>query len=543
MALFEKLKEKRWRDRVARELVGNAAWGQFLFGKNWLCPYCGKVAIEDAKGHPELPDLVLEHLKGCPKWKEFEGPQRSAAELSDSIRKTEITQHMRTSQVWRLRDSEGHWYCPYCARATDVVFSSNKVTKETLEAIVRHLEKCFAYDHGDGQAQPLQYVQSVLDSAERIKRLTGTVSQKVSSDPLWQFKNKNHRWACPYCKRLVDSVDMSSEFLTKSVAPREIAKHLVDSCTEYKGGKGKLASAAELEALTSGGKKKAAVVTRPAAQQDSVMFEAIRAELDEVRKVMSESRQVDEQQKELMRSLEKAGKQQRMMLPDLPQLPGFDFEVLYQPMATVSGDFYDFVTVSDKEIGIVMGDVSGHGMEAALVMSMVKKSLKIHGRGVSSAAEALRVTNADIHEDLAQSTFVSIFYGVLNTETKMLRFSRAGHSPLVLFNPAREPKLYALEPKGIAVGIDKGPVFNRTLEEMDLQLASGDMLVQFTDGVVEANNRKKEEFGAERLYAAIQQYGIHEPKYLKHMIDITLKEFRGEVPAEDDVTVMCIRVQ
>jgi serine phosphatase RsbU (regulator of sigma subunit) len=542
MALFGKYKEKRWRERVAKELGTNPAWRQYLFGKNWLCPYCGKVAIENGKDNPELPDIVLEHLKACAAWNEFQGIQKSAAELAASIQKTEVTQHVRSNAAWRLRDSEGNWYCPFCARSTEVVFASNKFTKETLESIIRHLEKCYAYDHGEGQSQTLQYIQGVLESAERVKRLTGTVAAKMASDPLWQFKNKQLRWACPYCKSIVDSVDLSSEFLFKTVAPREIAKHLVESCPAYEDGKGKLAPISALEEITGGGARESAVVTRSPAPNDSVMFEAIRAELDEVRKVMTQSKEVDDQQKELMRSLEKAGKQQQQMLPDLPEVPGFEFEILFQPMSTVSGDFYDFIKVSEDEIGIVVGDVSGHGMEAALVMSMIKKSLKIHGRGISSAAEVLRVVNADVHEDLAQSTFCSIFYGVLNTKSKSMRFSRAGHSPLVLFNPARDPSLYPLEPKGLAVGIDKGPVFNRTLEEMELQLAGGDMLVQFTDGVAEATNRKKEEFGAERLYATIRQYGTHEAKYLAHMIDITLKEFCGEVPAEDDVTVMCIRL-
>ncbi len=542
MALFGKYKEKRWRERVLKELGTNMAWGQYLFGKNWLCPYCGKVAVENGKDNPELPDMVLEHLKACPPWNEFQGTQKPLAELASSIQKTEITQHMRSNAAWRLRDSEGKWYCPYCARSTEVVFGSNKLTREILESIARHLEQCYAYDHGEGQPQTLQYIQGVLDNAERVKRLVGTVAANMASDQLWQFKNKQHRWACPYCKSFVDSVDLSSEFLFKTVAPREIAKHLVESCPAYEGGKGKLASTSDLEEMTGGGARESAVVTRSAAPNDSVMFEAIRTELDEVRKAMNQSKELDDQQKEMLRSLEKAGKQQQQMLPDLPEVPGFEFEVLYQPMSTVSGDFYDFIKVSDHEIGIVIGDVSGHGMEAALVMSMVKKSLKIHGRGMSSAAEVLRVVNADVHEDMAQSTFCSIFYGVLNTETKSMRFSRAGHSPLVLFNSARDPSLYPLEPKGLAVGIDKGPVFNRTLEEMELQLVSGDMLVQFTDGVAEATNRKKEEFGADRLYAAIQQYGTHEAKYLTHMIDITIKEFRGEVPPEDDVTVLCIRV-
>ena len=542
MALFGKLKERWRRDRVVQELAGNLAWGQYLFGKNWLCPYCGKPVLEDAKGRPDLPDLVLEHLKACPEWKEFEGRQKPLQELIDSVQKTEVAQHLKSSAVWRVRDPEGNWYCPFCSRATEVTFASNKLTRETLEGIVKHLENCFGYDHGKGQPQTLQYIQGLIQTSERIKNLTGTVAEKMASDPLWQYKNDRHRWACPYCRRMIDSVDLSSDFLTRSVAPREVARHLVESCPGYQEGKGRPAAAAELDRLTSGKQKQVEVVTRSPDKGDSVMFQAIRAELDEVRKVMSQSREAGEQQKEMQRSLEKAGQQQRMMLPDSPEVPGFEFEVLYRPMATVSGDFYDFVKVSAGEIGIVVGDVSGHGMEAALVMSMVKKSLKIHGKGVSSPAEVLRVTNADVHEDLAQSTFTSIFYGVLDVEARTLKFSRAGHSPLVVFNPKRPQKLTAFEPKGIAVGIDKGPVFNRTLEEMELKLAKGDMLVQFTDGVVEANNKKKEEFGMERLCEAVKRFGRHEPQYLAHMIEMTVNEFRDGVPAEDDVTVMCIKV-
>jgi len=544
MALFEGFKEKRRRERVCQLLTRHASWNQYLFGKNWLCPYCGKVGVEDGKDHPELPDLVLAHLKDCPQWKDFAGTIRPADELIDSIRKTETTQQMKTNPLWRVRDSEGNWYCPYCARPTEVVFESNKLTRELLEGILKHLANCYVYDHGKGQAQTLQYVQNLLQNAEHLKRLIPAVREKMATDPLWKCTNDQHRWACPYCKRILDSVDSSSEFLATTVAPRAAAKHLVDSCPQYQDGAEPAATLEELQALTSPVvRKDAGIVTRSGAgNQDTAVFRAIRDELDEMRLVMTEAREADETQKELMRSLEKAGKHQRQMLPDLPEVPGFEFCVLYQPMATVSGDFYDFFKVSDDEIGMVVGDVSGHGMEAALVMSMVKKSLKIFSRGVSSAAEALRLANADIFEDLAQSTFASVFYGVLNTRQKTLKFSRAGHSPLVLYNPGREPVLTALEPKGMAVGLDKGTVFNRTLEEMEIQLAAGDMLVQFTDGVVEASNKKKEELGADRLYAAIAQYGKHEPKYLAHMIDLTVKEFLGKAPVEDDVTVMCVKV-
>ena len=177
MAFFEKMREKRWREQTRQELSHNASWSHFIYGKHWLCPYCEKLAVEDAKGSAELVDLVLEHLINCPQWKEFEGRVRPSPYLAEIVRKAEITRQLKNNPAWRLRDSEGRWYCPYCARETEVVFNSNKITKEVLGNIINHLHRCFAYDHGNGQIQPLQYVQNVLKSSERIRRLTGTVKE------------------------------------------------------------------------------------------------------------------------------------------------------------------------------------------------------------------------------------------------------------------------------------------------------------------------------------------------------------------------------
>jgi sigma-B regulation protein RsbU (phosphoserine phosphatase) len=316
----------------------------------------------------------------------------------------------------------------------------------------------------------------------------------------------------------------------------------VESCPAYKDGQPPTATLEELRALTGGDRREAAIVTT-GAPQDTATFHAIRAELDQVRELISQSKKSDDRQKELIRSIEDAGKQQREMLPDLPKLAGYEFDVIFRPMATVSGDFYDFIKVSADETGIVLGDVSGHGVEAGIVMSMVKKVLKIRSQGQSSPAEVLRVTNADVFEDLAQSTFASVSYGVLDAATKTLRFARAGHTPLFLYNPARQPELSVLEPKGIVLGADRGPVFDREIEEIEVKLTSGDMLVQVTDGVLEAANQKKEQFGVGRLEGTIQKYAGREAKYLAHMIELAVGEFRAACPAEDDVTIACVRVE
>jgi serine phosphatase RsbU (regulator of sigma subunit) len=541
MAFFDKLREKRIRERVAQELAGNLAWKQYYLGRSWVCPYCAKTAIEDAKGKPDLLELVYAHLKACPDWKEFGGVANRASDLEQSIRKAEITHFMKTNPLWRVRDPAGQWYCPYCAKPGDVTFASNKVTREIVDGIAAHMQHCYAWEGGKGTAQTVQYLLSLIDKTERQKNLVPKIAELTATNPLWKFKDEKKRWACPYCRHIISDVDLSSDFLVQSVAPRTIAKHLVESCPAYKDGTKPTATLEDLRALTGGDRREAAIVTT-GAPQDTATFHAIRAELDQVRELISQSKQADERQKDLIRSIEDAGKQQREMLPDLPKLAGYEFDVIFRPMATVSGDFYDFIKVSADETGIVLGDVSGHGVEAGIVMSMVKKCLKIHGRGQPSAAENLRVTNADIFEDLAQSTFASVSYGVLNAATRTLRFARAGHTPLLLYNPARQPVFSVIEPKGIVLGVDKGPVFNRTLEEMEVKLVPGDMLVQVTDGILEATNKKKEEFGIERLQATVEKCGNHETKYLVHMIELAVNEFRGTCPAEDDVTIVGVKV-
>ena len=132
---------------------------------------------------------------------------------------------------------------------------------------------------------------------------------------------------------------------------------------------------------------------------------------------------------EMEQSIRLARRRQLHMLPAMPKVEGFDFRALYTPCANVSGDFYDFIKVSEHEIGIALGDVSGHGIEAGIIMGMAKKALQIYAKGLSSPKQALALTNADLAVDLGESTFVSAAYGVLDTRERIFRFARAGNNP------------------------------------------------------------------------------------------------------------------
>ena len=156
--------------------------------------------------------------------------------------------------------------------------------------------------------------------------------------------------------------------------------------------------------------------------------------------------------RETAKVMKRARAVQLSMLPKTPSIEGLDLYAHYAPCEAVGGDFYDFVPVSPWELGIVIGDVAGHGVDAALTMAVAKKTIQIHGMGRSSPRETLIVTCADLAPDLPGNSFVTVFYGILDLRTWKLTYASAGHTPPVLFNPGRKPALQCLPGKGVVMG-------------------------------------------------------------------------------------------
>jgi sigma-B regulation protein RsbU (phosphoserine phosphatase) len=249
------------------------------------------------------------------------------------------------------------------------------------------------------------------------------------------------------------------------------------------------------------------------------------------------------QKSELEQSMRLARKRQLRMLPNMPQVNGYEFKSLYVPCADVSGDFYDFIKVSDYEIGIALGDVSGHGIEAGIIMGMAKKALQIYAKGVSSPKQTLAVTNADLSLDLGESTFVSAAYGVLDTRERVFRFARAGNNPPYLINPARDPVVREVKPNGMVIGIDKtGKRFPLVTQEEVIHLQPGDVFFQFTDGVVEAPDKDKKEYSEARLRELLEKHAGRSVGELFDHIEESLHSHMGAVEQEDDITMIAFRV-
>jgi sigma-B regulation protein RsbU (phosphoserine phosphatase) len=230
------------------------------------------------------------------------------------------------------------------------------------------------------------------------------------------------------------------------------------------------------------------------------------------------------------------------MLPTPPKLERFEFHCVYQPASKLGGDFYDFVNVSEDKLGIVCGDVSGHGLDAAIVMGMAKKTINIFGRGEDSPKETLSLANQDLYADLDDMTFVSAFYGVLDQKTAVLRHCRAGHNPTFLIRDDGKAEVEELKPKGIVLGMQREPVFGTFTEELETSLKPGDVLFQYTDGLIEAKSKSGEEFGSDRLKTLLAQHATKNIDHLVETVSHIFGIFIDGTEQDDDVTLMGLKV-
>ena len=233
---------------------------------------------------------------------------------------------------------------------------------------------------------------------------------------------------------------------------------------------------------------------------------------------------------------------QQKMLKDAPALPGYRFTTRYEAATEVSGDFYEFIDLPDGRVGFAQGDVSGHGMQAGMIMTMAKKVLSIFARQGNGPADVLAALNDALAEDLGGKMFVTIAYAILDPDERTITWARAGHSPPVRFN-THSGEYSEINPGGMVVGMKSGPLFRQSIQEEVVQLRSGDIFIVYTDGITETMNRQGEEYDAERLRELIETHAPHEDleRLLDRILD-SIRSFRGSTPADDDITLLGLAV-
>ena len=203
----------------------------------------------------------------------------------------------------------------------------------------------------------------------------------------------------------------------------------------------------------------------------------------------------------LNNELEMARQIQLSILPhSIPKLPGLEIAARFLPMTSVAGDFYDFIEIDEKHIGILIADVSGHGLPSALIASMLQVALTAQTGHASEPAKVLLGLNHALCGKFTDN-FVTAAYVYVDLEKSLMRYAGAGHPPVLQWRNSTGKTAKLLE-NGLVLGM----VQEATYDALEFPLALGDRYVLYTDGVLEATNSAQEQFGADRFMRFIENH-------------------------------------
>ncbi|MGH9326772.1 MAG: PP2C family protein-serine/threonine phosphatase [Terriglobia bacterium] len=236
---------------------------------------------------------------------------------------------------------------------------------------------------------------------------------------------------------------------------------------------------------------------------------------------------------------------QRQLFPrSAPKLPGTQMFGECRPARGVSGDYYDFLKLGRDRIGLALGDVSGKGIYAALLMAGIQSAMRAQfydghvpdgGSGSHfSTATVLGRLNHQLYENTPESKYATFFYAIYDAQTRILLYTNAGHPPPFLF---RRNRLLRLEAGGTVLGLFPSIHY----QQEQIELAPGDLLLAFTDGLVEAENSQGEEFGEERLADVIREMIDASPELLAEGIYRTIMDWAGSAELQDDMTLLYLK--
>jgi len=245
----------------------------------------------------------------------------------------------------------------------------------------------------------------------------------------------------------------------------------------------------------------------------------------------------------IKRELEIARDVQASFLPkEKPKIKGIDVASLCLPAKEVGGDYYDFVEIDKNKLGVAIGDVSGKGTSAAFYMTLTKGFFKSQAKYVDSPMQVLINMNELFYDNVERGVFISMIYSIFDLEKKEMTFSRAGHNPMIL---RRSGKGMAEEisPPGIALGLEKGDIFSRTIEQKTIPIHSGDVFLFYTDGLNEAINASNEEYGETRLRLAVEKNSHLPIEVLLDNVEEDIYYFTGKTPQYDDMTAVVIKIK
>jgi sigma-B regulation protein RsbU (phosphoserine phosphatase) len=241
------------------------------------------------------------------------------------------------------------------------------------------------------------------------------------------------------------------------------------------------------------------------------------------------------------RELQMARKVQASLLPqERPSIPGWAFSARWKPAREVGGDYYDFIPIKSGRLGVIIADVTDKGMPAALFMASTRSIMRASLPQAVSPAEGLTQANRLICAESEDRLFVTLFYGLLDPESGDFTYVNAGHNPPLVYQCNEEShggELKQLSATGLQLGIDVESIYGQGM----VKLQPGDFVLLYTDGVTDALDAGKNDFGMDRLQEVVLSNCSASPEEMLDSLQAALDTFTGSTAPYDDMTMLVIK--
>ena len=245
---------------------------------------------------------------------------------------------------------------------------------------------------------------------------------------------------------------------------------------------------------------------------------------------------VQQQRDDLLKDVELAAQVQRLFLPSgKPAIAGLEIAGMMHPARGVGGDYYDYIPIDAHTIQVVIADVAGKGVPAALLMSATAAAMRLEANHVRNMLEQVERLNTGIHSVSDDERYVTLLLAEIDTRKRIIQYVNCGHNPALLFRPSTG-MVTLLNSSCPPIGLSPEEI----CELASVGLLAGDVLVFYTDGVTEAENRSGEEFGMERLSATVRRGSSLSAEELMTNIYNSAADFCGD-DFDDDVTILVVK--
>ncbi len=265
------------------------------------------------------------------------------------------------------------------------------------------------------------------------------------------------------------------------------------------------------------------------ASQAAIAFENSRLQKEKI------SKQKIEEELHIARKI-----QMGLLPQSINSIDGIEVSGFYNPAKIIGGDFYDVIKLSETKMLVIVADVSGKGIPAALYMSKVQAMIQFAASIFKTPKDILIEVNKQIHNKIDKRSFITTIVALFDLEKMTVKICRAGHNPVIY---SVNGKLHLLKNKGMGLGLESAKYFDEHLEETEINIANDNVFVFYSDGLTEAMNKNREEFGTDKIIEIIDINRQHSCSLIQKEIINSVDNFRGNAEQNDDITLVITKIK